>query len=118
MRYLVLTLVLAVGLACAPKSANLSPAGQAAFTADQVVVRLGELQDAAITANQDGSLDKATANAIVRFTVDGAKTCKAAPAGWQDTVRAGWAALKGALAETVKTRLKIVLAAVDALIGA
>lgn len=117
MKYLIVSLALIVGLACAPKNANLSPAGREAYTADQIVIRLGELQDAAIAANKSGGLADGPAIKIVQFTVDGAKTCKAVPAGWQATLKAGWLTLKAQLDAAVRTKLGAAWAVLDAILG-
>ena len=86
--------VLALASACTKTPPNLSPAGQAAFKADQIVLRVNELERAAIQANATGGLDLKTTGLVVKFCVDADKTLKAVPAGWQATVAAGWTALK------------------------
>jgi hypothetical protein len=65
-----------------------TPQGQAAFTADQVVVRVNELENAAIAADKNGSLNDNTAFIIVNFTVDADKVLAATPDGWQAQVKA------------------------------
>ena len=79
---------------CAPKSANLTPQAQAAYTADQVVSRLAELQNAAMAADASKTISRAVAVKIVTFTVDAAKVAKASQAGWQASVQALYTALK------------------------
>lgn len=74
--------------ACAPKTANLSPAGQRAFTADQFLQRVHELQNAVIDANDKGNLADAPAIRIVKFTRDAAIVARTAPADWQTQVKA------------------------------
>ena len=66
-----------------------SPVAQA----DAVVLRLGELQGAAIDLNASGKIPDKTAVLIVRFTVAEAKALKTAPVGWQQTIRASWQSL-------------------------
>jgi len=125
LRYLPLFVIVAPVLmilgaaACAPK--HLSPAAQNAFSADQVVIRLGELQDTAIAANANGTLLDKDAIAIVKFTVAGAKTAKTVPSGWRQTLRASWTELKasgvGAGAGPGLAAIRAAFAAVDALLG-
>lgn len=80
--------------ACHPPSSVVTPAGKAAYTADQVVKRVGEFQDAVIQLNKVGTVKDADAVRIVRFCVDTAKTLKVAPAGWQAAFVKAWALLK------------------------
>lgn len=77
-------------LACHAPVTVTTPAGKAAYTADQVVTRLGELQNAAIQANQGGALDTNTTRSIVTYVVATTKTLQQTPAGWVATVQAGW----------------------------
>ncbi len=62
---LCLALGFGVGVACNHAPPNLTPAGQTAFTADQAVVRVNELMNAAIAANGSGALDTKTTRIIV-----------------------------------------------------
>lgn len=116
-----LVLVTSVGLmaGCAPKNPNLSPQGQAASVADQVVLRVNELESAAIQANSAGALSTETTRLIVKFCVDADKTLKAVPLGWRDTVKAAWAATKHDLGGAAnKPDIAAALTAVDTLITA
>lgn len=91
-------LILALsGAACSPPVTVQTTAGKAAFTADQVVLRVNELQAAAIQANANGALPTATTRLIVEFAVGADKTLKEAPNGWQATVSKAWAETKGKL---------------------
>lgn len=92
---LVLSLLGSVALpACHAPSSVTTPAGKSAYTADQVVKRLGELEAAAIQANKTGGLADQPAVLIVKFCVDSARTLKEAPNGWVPTVSRGWQQLK------------------------
>lgn len=94
MKRWLLLLVLCAG--CAPKS--LSPQGQIAYTADQIVLRLGELQAAVIAACGAGGgscvstapIRTDQARAIVQVVDTSVSCLKAAPAGWQACAGAAW----------------------------
>lgn len=92
----VLACVLALGVyGCSAPVTVVTPQGQAAYKADQVVVRVNELMNAAISANAAKALPDATTRLIVQFCVDADKTLAATPAGWQAIVGTAWQALKG-----------------------
>lgn len=112
-----LLLVLALTSAgCASAPPTLSPAAQIAFTADQAVVRVNELMNAAIQANASGALDTVTTRVIVTFAVDADTVLSNTPAGWQATVKAAWAIAKPKMT-TTNTTVLFALAAADAAIG-
>ena len=67
-----------------------TPAGQTAYTADQIAIRVGELQNAAIQAEATGSLPTAQARIIVTYCVQASQVLQATPAGWAQTVAAAW----------------------------
>jgi len=69
---------------------------RAAQYASEVVLRLGDLQAAAITANTmtPKGLSDQDAILVVRFTVSASRTIKMAPYGWLPTVRAGYEEVK------------------------
>lgn len=90
---LTVALLATTAVACTPPSTIQTPQGQAAYRADQVVVRLNELQNVAITANQQGQLPTATTRVIVQFVVTADRALAASPQGWQAIVKQGWAAL-------------------------
>jgi len=115
MKKLLVVLALLVP-ACAPKPINLTPAGQTAFTADQAVVRVNELMNAAIQANAAGALDTPTTRVIVTFAVDADTVLAKTPDGWKATVKASWALAKPKITTTNSTLL-LAIAAADAAIG-
>lgn len=94
MKRLILCLCLSLSACAAPVTIT-TPQGQAAYKADQVVVRVNELMNAAMSANAAKALPDATTRLIVQFCVDADKTLAATPAGWQATIGAAWQALKG-----------------------
>ncbi len=114
-----ISLILAFTLtACAHNPNVTTPEGKAAQAALEISTRIGELQDAAITANASGGINDRDAVTVVKFTVAAQKTLKAVPSGWQTTVRDGYAAMKAALSEAVKVKLAVALSVVDSLLGA
>lgn len=126
-RVSVLWAVLAIlATSCAHPSSITTPQGQVAYTADQIVQRINELQNAAIAANQtlnkDGSkgLPDATTRAIVTYcTTVALPTLKATPAGWQQTVVTGWTALKGQIRVDLSNPLiASVISSVDLVLAA
>lgn len=108
-------LILAL-VSCAPKTIQ-TPEAKRAYTALQVLQRIDELQNAVIAGNQQGIIPDATAVTIVRFTVATAKTLKAAPDGWQATVKTGWTATKAAIPAADAKKLQPYLDAVDLVLG-
>lgn len=101
-----LFLMLLVG--CAPKSYT-TPEARAAYTADQVVVRLGELQTATIDAFHADKVTLADARLVVTWvsgdssttppTLGAVDVLRTAPAGWKATLLASW--------QTVRSRLLV-----------
>lgn len=117
--YLTLTvvaLVVTIVTACAPQTIVTGP-GRVAFSADTVVIRINELQNAVIQANATKAIDDATTKVIVTWAVAADQTLKATPTGWQATVKAGWLAVKPKI-PTSNPAIAITVGAVDALIGA
>ncbi len=110
-RLVVLVLALTVS-GCVPKS--LAPEAKPAYAADQIVLRVNELQAAAIQANAavPPALSEAQTRVIVEFTVSADRTLAAVPQGWYATVRAAWLEARKKLADQVKN--PIVSAAMDA----
>ena len=108
---LVLVALLASGCVHRPVTI-VTPAGKAAFTADQIVLRVNELGRTAIAANAAGALDLKTTRIIVDFAEAADVTLKALPQGWQATLAAAWAQTKDKLPLTALGPL--VLAAVQA----
>lgn len=78
---------------CTPKPVNLTPEAGKAWTADQVVIRVNRLMDAAISAESQG-LPRNTVRRIVTFCVEADQTLAAVPDGWGPTVLAAWTQAK------------------------
>lgn len=119
MRRFILALVLAVTCsACIPvPPVSLSPQGKTAYTADQIVQRVNELENAAIQANSAGGLDTNVARVIVSFAVAADKTLKATPQGWQVTIETGWAEVKRQLPMITNPALAVVIGAMDSIVA-
>ncbi len=115
-RYLCITL-LAVSVptlvACHPPVTIVTPAGKTAYTQDQIVVRINELENVAIQAAGSASLPLPIAKRIVQFTVGADQTIKASKAGWQAAVATAWKELKEYLPPTSNPAVATAIAAVD-----
>jgi hypothetical protein len=111
-------LALVAFVACAPKTApNLTPMGLHAYTADQVAVRVGEVQNAAIAAEASGGLPTATTRVIVQFAVGAAPVLKAAPTGWPGTVLAAWTSAKMQIGPVTNPIVSAAMGALDVVIA-
>ena len=117
MKRLILVLVLATLPACAPPPTVVTQAGKTAFTADQIVVRVNELENAAIQANSTGGLPVATTRIIVEFCVSADKTLKATPAGWQATVATAWKQAKAKIPPQTNAAVQSAISAVDVVLA-
>ena len=84
-----------------------------AYTADQVVIRLQELQIAAMQAEDAGKLDRNTTRTIVTFTTDAARTLKATPGGWYPTVSKAWEQAKRDVPQASLPQVQVYWSAVD-----
>lgn len=105
-------LVSAVGCQHVPPTVT-TTAGRTAFTADQIVQRVNELEKAAIAAEANGSLPTATTRAIVTFCVDADKTLAVTPQGWQKTVQTTWLQLRAAIGFVSNQTISTLMNAVD-----
>lgn len=120
-RLLVLLLLTTpAALGCHAPVTVVTPAGQTAYTADQIVVRVNELQNAALAANGSGGLSIATTRLVVQFAVDADKILAAMPAGWQTTVVALWGQAKGQIPakDLTNPALAAAISAVDVVLAA
>lgn len=109
--------------ACAPKT--LSSQAQVAYTADQIVKRLGEVENAVIAACNAGTgptcatgapISTDTSRALVQAILSAVATLKASPAGWQQTLIVAWSQAKLQPALMAPAAKGYVLA-IDALLG-
>lgn len=95
-----------------------TPQGKAAYSADQIAIRVNELQNAAIQANAAGALPEATTRTIVKFAVSADTTLRAVPQGWQATVAQAWTAAKAALPPLTNPAVSAAVSAVDVVLAA
>lgn len=103
---LIAALTLSTGCGGAPPP-NLTPVGQAAVTATQVIKALDVLRDFAVTANAQNPplLSTADTRKVVDFHTSAVKTVTAVPSGWKATVSAGLTQLQADLPPPVWARL-------------
>lgn len=104
--------------ACHAPVTIVTPQGQTAYTADQIVVRVNELMNAAIAANASNALPTATTRTIVTFAVDADKVLASTPAGWPATLAVSWAAAKAQIGAVNNPAIVAAMSAVDVVIGA
>src|SRR5690242_5250412 len=98
-----LTLGPAISCASAPTSVQ-TPAGKAAYSADQVVSAIGIFQDAAISANANKLISDADTRLIVTFAKSAVATIVAAQTGWQAGVITGLTQLQNSLSASAQTK--------------
>lgn len=116
MKRLVLLLLLSATscetLACTAPVTVITPQGKIAYTADQIVVRVNELQNAAIQANTTNGLDTNSTRTIVQFCLAANGLLRSTPSGWQQTLQVAWMDAKVKLAgvknQTVLTAMSLV----------
>lgn len=92
--------------------------GKIAYTADQIAVRVNELQNAAIQAEASGGMRTADTRLVVEFAVSANRTLRATPAGWQTTVATAWAETKKKLPAQTNPAIVAALGAVDVVLAA
>ena len=112
MKRLILIIALTFAACHAPVTVT-TPAGKTAYSADQIVIRVNELQNAAIAAQANGSLPTATTRTIVEFAVAADKTLAATPAGWQTTLTTAWTQAKAKLPAIQNPAIQSAISAVD-----
>jgi hypothetical protein len=121
MTRILIELVIVVGLcfapACAKAPPNLTPVGLHSYTADQVAVRVAEVQNAAIAAEASGALPTATTRIIVQFAVVAADTLKAVPNGWPQTIATAWTAAKQQIGPMTNPLVATAMGALDVVIA-
>jgi hypothetical protein len=121
LRRTLVLLSLIVWSGCHAPVTIVTPQGQAAYTADQVVVRINELENAAIAANAANAatpqgLGTSATRTIVAFAVSADTTLAQVPAGWQATVKTAWAAAKMQLGTLSNPLIVALMSAVDAVL--
>lgn len=104
---------LLAGAGCAPPVTVVTPQGRTAYNADQVVVRVNELMNAAIAANANAALPTDQTRTIVQFCVTADQTLAATPAGWPTTLRTAWTSTKAQLPAVQNLVVVAAMRAVD-----
>ncbi len=117
MRFVLACCLALTFVACTTPTKIVTQPGQIAFKSDAIVVRINELQAAAIAANTSGGLDALTTKVVVEFSIAARTTLGALPDGWQITVKQAWAQARPKIVTTNSTLL-LAVGAIDALIGA
>lgn len=108
--------LLSLGVACHAPVTITTPQGKIAYTADQIVQRVNELENAAIKANGAGQLSLDTTRIIVEFCVGADKTLAQTPAGWQASVQAAWTAARAKI-PTTNPAIASAVSAVDVVLA-
>lgn len=116
MRYWVFVLALLLS-ACHPPPTIVTPAGRTAYTADQITLRVNELEQAAITANRTGGLALAPTRTLVEFCVVADQTLAATPAGWPVTLATAWTVAKIKLPPNLSPVLTAAMSALDVVLA-
>jgi len=91
---LVLLAVAMSAAACQRPITIVTPQGQVAYTANEVLKRVQTLQTATIAAEANGGLPTAVARVIVTCTTESAKVLASTPNGWGPTVVTLWGTAK------------------------
>jgi hypothetical protein len=99
---------------CAPITVQDEP-GRVAYTADQIVLRVIEIQNGIIVGQQRGVIPTAAARTLVTFTVGTLETLKASPGGWKPMVHAAWNAIRPELQKVPEVAPWII--SIDMVIG-
>ena len=100
--------------ACVHAPATITtPAGKAAFNADQVVLRLNELETAAIVANSQNGLSVDKTKVFVEFVVSADTILKTTPNGWLATLTSAWNVAKSKIGVSSNAAVTAAMGAVD-----
>ncbi len=116
MKRLLLCLVLLMGACHAPVTVT-TPQGKVAYTADQIVIRVNELENSAIAAQGAGQLPLETTRKVVEFCVSADKTLASTPSGWQATLQTAWTQTKAALGPISNPAVVAAMGALDVVLA-
>lgn len=94
-----------------------TPKAQVIYTVDEVVLRVNELEKAAISANDTGGLSEANTRIFVQWAVATDQVLAHAPEGWRATVAAGWAAAKQKAGPQANPALTAAMGLVDVVLA-
>lgn len=101
--------------ACAPK---ISPNQKPLSYANEVLLRVYELQTTAIDLTNTKQITKEQGTIIVEFTVATAKVLKEMPSGWQGMVRGAWDTINIKIGPLIPSNLQLIWKLLDGLIRA
>ena len=105
-------------VACSTPVTIVTQAGKTAYTADQIVVRVNELMNAAIQAHATNGLDIKTTRIIVDFAVKADTILAVTPSGWQSTVAIAWKTAKTKLGSISNPAVLAAISTVDVVLAA
>lgn len=113
--------LLALGLsvpqsACGAKPTFATPKAQVIYTADQVAIRINELQNAAINAEAHQGLPTDQARTIVEWCVASNRVLATAPADWRVTLAITWELAKQKIGPVANPALGAAMGIVDAVV--
>ena len=116
---LALSVISVIGLtiACQRPPTIVTPQGKTAYTADQIAVRVNELQNAAIVAESSGGMATADTRIVVSFAVSANQILAKTPAGWQTTVSQSWVEAKRHLPAQKNPTVVAAMGAVDVVLA-
>lgn len=101
-----------------PPASVVTQPGKIAYTADQIVRRVNELENTTVAGNNDHSVPDDIAIPIVRFCINFDFAAAHTPEGIKPTLIAGWAELKKTLAgKTLPPDIALVFGAVDGIVS-
>lgn len=104
--------------ACSRPTTIVTPEGKAAWTADQIVLRVNRLMRVAADAEKGGALPTATAKIIITFGGAADRVLKTTPTGWHQTVTQLWAEAKKQMPATTNEAVLAAMDAVDIVLAA
>lgn len=107
-------LLFAFVVSCAPKT--LPPESVPAYRANEILIRVQELQKTTIELYDSKGITKERADIIVGFCVTTAEVLRDSRIGWQETVKASWAQLNQRI-PIPDGNLKVIWGVVGGLIG-
>lgn len=114
-RYLSLVLILFT-IGCHAPVTIVTPEGKIAYTADQIVLQLEKLQDAAITLEANQTLSTDSTRLVIQFVVSSTKTLRESPSGALTTTKIGLRELQKNLSPLESDKLRSILNVITAML--
>jgi hypothetical protein len=113
MKRAIAAIILIFVVGCA---ANIPPDAKPAYTANEVLIRVNELQKTTIELYDNKGITPERAQLIVTWCVNSAKTLREVPAGWGATIVATWKNLVSKI-KVPEGPISTIWSIVDTLIG-